>query len=69
MLDKSYKKLLINAALVCATVHHSSHLGFSSLQSPHAFRTILAFSIHSFICVLTQSMISAALHYCACLLK
>lgn len=49
MLDKSYKKIGINAALVCATVHHSSHLGLSSLQSPHAFCTILAFSIHSFI--------------------
>lgn len=49
MLDELYKKLRINAALACATVHHSSHLGLSSVQSPHAFCTILAFSIHLFI--------------------
>lgn len=30
LLDKSYKKdLRINAALACATVHHSAHLGLS----------------------------------------
>lgn len=38
-------------------------------QSPHAFRTILAFSIHSLIHFLIHSMISSARHYCACLLK
>lgn len=69
MLDESYKKLRINAALACATVHHSSHLGLSSVQSPHAFCTILAFSIHSFTHFLIQSMIRSALHYYACLLK
>lgn len=58
-----------NAALACATVHHSSHLGLSSVQSPHAFCTILAFSIHSFSRFLIQSVISSALHCCACLLK
>lgn len=57
MLDKSYKKIGINAALVCATIHHFSHLGLSSLQSPHAFCTILAFSIHPFINFLIQLMI------------
>lgn len=65
MFDKSYKKIGIIAALVCATVHHSFHLGLSRLQSPHAFCTILAFSIHSLIHFLILSTISSTLHYCA----
>lgn len=65
MFDKSYKKIGINAALVCATVHHSSHLGLSRLQSPHAFCTILAFSIHSSIHFLLLSITSSTWHLCA----
>lgn len=45
------REIRINVAL-CAMIHRSSHQSFSSLRSPHAFHTILAFSIHSFMSVI-----------------
>lgn len=53
MFDKSYKKIGINAALVCATGHHSTHLDVS--VSTCLSKPFLAFSIHLFIPIIISS--------------